>query len=216
MPRKAAKPQEVEIKRPQIMEAVLKIVGSQPLVVHKFSEKSKKQILDKQQKKATNKKGQVRDPEEEWLAALYATGGGEVESASDLKEGSTGFTARALKSALVNAARFTDFPMTQVRPTVFVFNAEDEGEEIIPICGVTPHSREDTVRLESGVSNLRYRPQYDIGWYAEVKIKWNANIFSSEQIVNLLLLAGLHAGLCEMRPERGGQFGMFEVELDGE
>jgi hypothetical protein len=47
------------------------IVGTMPLIVHNFSEKSKRQMLDAQQGRKSPK--QVRDPEAEYEAAFYRT-----------------------------------------------------------------------------------------------------------------------------------------------
>ena len=53
----------VEVKEFSIRQVVIPIVGISPLVVHAWSEKSKKMIADKQAGKAKNKKHEVREPE---------------------------------------------------------------------------------------------------------------------------------------------------------
>ena len=50
------KKQTVEVKEFSINEVQIPIVGISPLIVHKFSEKARKQIEEKQAGKAQNKK----------------------------------------------------------------------------------------------------------------------------------------------------------------
>ena len=63
----------------------------------------------------------------------------------------------------------------------------------------------------TGSLDLRYRPSFD-DWGCVLRIRYNASAISPEQIVNMLSHAGFHIGICEMRPERGGNTnGTFEV-----
>src|SRR4051812_42736859 len=68
------------------------IIGTMPLIVHNFSEKSKRQMLDAQQGRKSPKV--ARDPETEYQAAFYRT-----------KDG-YGFPVTAFKAATIGAARF--------------------------------------------------------------------------------------------------------------
>ena len=54
-----------------IQRAVIKLVGDSPLIVHRWSEKAKKEILDKQQKKAKTKAHDVKDPVRDFIDSLY-------------------------------------------------------------------------------------------------------------------------------------------------
>jgi hypothetical protein len=44
-----------------------------------------------------------------------------------------------------------------------------------------------------------------------VRVRFNANVLSAAQIVNLFNTAGFGVGIGEWRPEKDGQFGMFHV-----
>ena len=57
-------------------------------------------------------------------------------------------------------------------------------------------------------------PRYD-DWACELEIEFDADRVSDKDVANLLARAGVHVGLCEMRPQGpnsyGGDFGTFRV-----
>lgn len=179
------------------MEFVIK--GTTPLITHKFSDKARRQIEEKQQKKATKAKS-ARKPEEEFEAACYKLNGG------------FGFPANGLKQAAVNACRFTDMKMTVARGAFFVKGeVSDEGEELVKIDSKAPKMKTDMVRLQSGSSDVRYRPIFE-DWSMTVRVEYNKNVISPEQVMNLFNTAGFAIGIGDWRPERNGQFGRFTIK----
>src|SRR5687768_2109180 len=94
------------------------IVGTSPLIVHRFSEKAKQQMLDAQQGRKTPK--QTRDPEADYEAAFYR-----------LKDGDRyGFPVVAFKAATIGAARF--YPRNAVTMTglkQFIFFRGEPGAD---------------------------------------------------------------------------------------
>ena len=67
------------------------------------------------------------------------------------------------------------------------------------------------VRIGMGVADLRYRGEFK-QWSTTLNIRYNANVMSMEQIVNLFNIGGFSCGVGEWRPEKGGSNGMFHVE----
>ena len=65
----------IELPAMNIQHAEIVLVGDSPLISHKWSEKSKKEIRDKQQKKAKAAKD-IRNPDEEFKSSLYHIEGG--------------------------------------------------------------------------------------------------------------------------------------------
>jgi hypothetical protein len=174
----------------------LTLVGDTPLIVHRWSEKAKKEMLDKQMKKAKLSK-EAKDPMKEYLDCLYYY---------DRENNKYGFPSIAFKLAAVSAGgRFSDgLKMTELRGAFFVEN------EFVEIEG-TPTMREDMVRIGMGTADIRYRPEFK-QWKTKLRIRYNANSISLEQLVSLFNLAGFGVGVGEWRPEKDGQFGMFHVE----
>lgn len=194
------KKEVVNIERPNFEVLGATIKGTSPLIVSKFSEKAKKQILDKQMKKAAKKK-ESRKPEKEFEAAKYLT-----------SDGKDGFPALCVKLAMVDSARFVDgVPATVLRGTVFVV-PDDMETGLVYIKSRKCKMVEDVVRLQGmgRPADLRFRPYY-YDWSMKLSIKYDKDILSREQVMNLLARAGVSNGLGEWRPERNGQFGMFEV-----
>lgn len=185
-------PQEVKLAGLAIERLRLRLAGTSPLIVHKWSEKAKKQMLDKQMKRASQGKA-AKDPEEDYRESLYIR-----------DDGSYGFPAVAFKAAAVRAGTYCDMKMIFLRGAFHV-----EGD-LVHIEG-QPEPREDMVRVGMGTADIRYRPQFP-KWATELDITFNSRALTAEQIVNLFEIAGFAVGVGEWRPEKDGQFGRFQVE----
>jgi hypothetical protein len=193
----------VQLKPIDVRIFNLRLEGTSPLIVHKFSEKSKKAIEDKQQKKAKEAKS-AREPKAEYLASFYVMPG----STAGADDARYGFPAAGFKNAAVDACSFIDgVTKVQARGSFHVIGAE-AGLIEIKHAGVA--MREDTVRIGMGALDLRYRPEFS-DWKCELAIHYNAAVITPEQIVNLFNVAGFAIGVGEWRPQRDGSNGMFRV-----
>lgn len=182
------------------------IVGTAPLIVHNFSEKSKRQMLDKEQGRARPKT--ARDPEEEYRAALYRIADADGER--------YGFPVTAFKAATIGAARFYDksVTMTALRQFLFMRGVLTEGDpqQLVEIHG-EPRMREDVVRLggPSRSADLRYRPEFPV-WSAELEVTFVTTCISQSSVLSLIDAGGLGIGVGEWRPERRGEFGTYAID----
>ena len=68
-----------------------------------------------------------------------------------------------------------------------------------------------TAGTSSGTTSIAYRPEF-LEWGARLRIRFNPNAISAEQIVNLVEIAGFAVGVGDWRPEKAGQHGMFTVD----
>lgn len=177
------------------------LVGTAPLIVHKFSEKSKRQMLDAMQGRKTPK--QAKDPEAEHEAAFYRH-----------DDDGYGFPVIAFKAASVSACRFfgKSMPMTLARQCIFMdaeFSKRD-GQKLARIVG-TPHMREDVVRVGSGGSDLRYRPEFT-EWSTEIEVTFVTAMLTRESVISLIDAGGMGVGVGEWRPEKRGDFGTYAID----
>jgi hypothetical protein len=190
----------IEINRPNIKTVAFPVTGTSPLISHKWSEKAKKQMLDKQMKKAS-KGREAKNPEQDFRDSLYLLSNGEHPN------GPYGFPAVGFKASAVRAAKQVDgMTMTDARSWFFVI--PDDGD-LIKLKGDKPHIREDMVKIQQ-TTDIRFRGQFD-NWSAVLNIKYNADQISDEQLLNLFELAGFSCGIGEWRMERGGTFGTFTL-----
>lgn len=210
-----ASPVAIELPKLNIEFLHIKLVGDTPLIVHAWSSKAKKQILDKQMGKAVAKK-EKKDPIEDFNESLYRIG-----------DGAYGFPSVAFKSAAVTActsvggitkvaARQAFHVMgEQVEiPTVFD-PSRSMRLDLARIEGSEPELREDMTKVGMGTADIRYRAQF-WPWAALIVVRYNARVLTAEQIVNLFNTAGFGVGVGEWRPERDGNSGMFHVATEEE
>lgn len=182
---------QVVLNAPDLRTVEVTVRGTSSLICHKWSEKAKKQMLDKQMKKASKGK-EAKDPEQDYWDSLYHLPGGKF-----------GFPAIGFKAAMVRAGTYADFKMTFLRGAFHVLG------EYVEIDG-EPQMREDMVRIGMGTADIRYRGEFP-EWTATLPIRYNARAISLEQLMNLVVIAGFSVGVGEWRPEKDGQHGTFEI-----
>lgn len=187
----------VTLKPIDVRTATITIEGITPLIQHQWDEKARQMMRDKHAGKKT-KNRDVRDPQSECEAATYKTIGGEF-----------GIPAGALAKCIIGAAhKDIGVEKTLVRKALFI--KCNDPNKVLPMDCSEPVRREDTVRVGAGSADLRYRPQFD-EWSVTFEIEYNADMMQLNDIVNLINLAGFGVGICEWRPEKGGEFGRFKV-----
>lgn len=189
----------VELVELKTSSVVVRVEGTSPLIVNRFSEKAKEMMLQAQMQ-TTRVKKDAKDPHALYEASRYR-----------LPDGRDGMPAAAFKAAMVGAARdFDGITMTSLKTAIFV---EGEGaEQLVPILG-TPEMREDAVRNASGVADLRYRAMYH-PWAVDLTIEFLPQRVSESSLLALLNAAG-RGGVGEWRPSAPksstGSYGRFKV-----
>jgi hypothetical protein len=188
--------------KPLIYSTVsLGIVGRSPLIMHKWSEKAMREMREKHAGKKT-KSRDVRDPMKEADEATYKT-----------KDGEPGIPAMAIKNAIIEAAhKDLGVEKTLVRKALFLKCGDPK--LVIPIdYEEVDECVEDLVRVSGGGPDLRYRP-YFYDWSCVIEFVLETNLITVDTFVTLVNRAGMSVGVCEQRPERGGEYGRFEVDPD--
>lgn len=192
--------EEVTLPALDIKTMELKLIGDSPMIQHKFSEKARKQIEEKQAQKASAGR-KKRDPKAEYKASMHEYPGGGY-----------GFPAGGIKKAAIRGVKMAGAVMTDMRAAFHVVGEGDD--QLVKIDG-KPSMRTDMVRLQGNSADIRYRGQFK-KWSAKLLIRYNARAVSPEQIANFFRLGGFGNGLGENRPQYGGSYGMFHVAMEDE
>jgi hypothetical protein len=188
------------------------IVGDTPLITHAWSEKAKREMLQKQVK-ATKAGKEARDPDADFVSSLYEMG-----------DNAYGFPATGVKNCVlasahkdkgiarsaVMAALFLDADMVRVRPALAAAICD---MPLVRIWGDAPMMREDMVKIGAGLNktaNLAYRAQFT-NWAIKVSGKFNSDVLTPEALAFLFSESGIACGLGEWRNERKGFFGSFHI-----
>jgi len=188
------KNEEVSVEAIELKTFDLKVEGVSPLLMHKFSDASKKEMVDKQV--GVTKERQKRDIEQELLDCVHKT-----------SEGKIGFPASGFKKAMAEAAPYlTDMNKKLVKGAFQILG------NILPIKFKKQVVNEAVCRLSGrgNVSMVRFRPEFH-DWTISLPIKYNAKKITPQQIVALANVAGFHIGVGDWRPQCSGSYGMFKV-----
>ncbi len=199
----AAGATKVSISAPNMQTAEFTITGTTPYVQNKFSEKAKEMIMATQAAGSVAKSKKTREAKD--FDACF-------EGAKHIShEGWCGIPAPAFRAAMISACRMVGFKMTHAKLSVFVqadgFDAGD-GTPLVKITKGTPIKHVATVRNDSGVCDIRARPMWREGWQAKVRVSWDGDQFTLQDVTNLLSRAGMQVGIGEGRNDSRNSAGM--------
>lgn len=196
----------IQIQRIDAETIEVPIVGTAPLISHRWSEKARRMMLDAQQGRKNPK--EVRDPDEEYRQSLYRLPAGREDGAE------YGFPVLGFKAATVGAARFfgKSVKMTELRQFMFMHGtlSADNRDMLVPIIG-QPKMREDMVRIGMGSADLRYRGEFP-DWSATLLVTYVKTALSRDSIISLIDAGGMGVGVGEWRPEKDGMNGTYAVD----
>lgn len=181
-----------------------------PLVIHRFSAKTKAQMKLKMEtgKAAGNKKNrEAKATDDLYQEARYISA-----------EGWDGFNASSIRAAMISACRLVGFKMTLAKLSVFVeADGTDAIEPQIPLIRIDgePTKQEDMARVETGQPYVTVRAAYH-NWKAVIRIRFDMDQFTAQDVSNLIARVGLQVGIGEGRPDSknsaGMGWGLFDVQ----
>lgn len=199
----------VTIKAPNFQTAKFKIIGTAPLVIHKFSTKARQQIMQTQSEGKSSRSRKDRKPKN--FDEVYQ------EARHISTDGWDGMPASAFRAAMISACRIAGYVMTRAKLAVFVEADgvdKDESTPLVRIHGV-PRKHEGWGRNDNGSVDIRVRPMWE-EWHAFLRVRFDADLLTITDITNLLMRAGLQVGIAEGRPDSknsvGCGWGTFTVE----
>lgn len=192
----------VNIKPPKFQTVTFNIHGTAPLVIHRFSAKTKNEMkLKMETGKAA---GSRKNREAKSTDLLYE------ESRYRNAEGWDGFHAASIRNAMISACRLVGFKMTLAKLSIFVeadgYDAEEKQIPLIRIYG-DPCKQEDMARVETGQPYVTVRAAY-YDWEARVRIRFDTDQFTVDDVTNLLARVGQQVGIGEGRPDSKNSCGM--------
>lgn len=209
---KMPKVEPVTISAPNMEIIKLPLRGIAPLVIHRFSEKAKQQMVKDQQGGGTTKSKRTREPKD--FDALYKA----AMYVSD--EGWKGIPCAAFRNASIGACRLVGYKMTHAKLAVFIEADGYDATDGTPLVKIETGAAECWIahaRNQTGVTDIRARPMWK-QWTATLTVRYDADMFTTQDVVNLVTRVGLQVGICEGRPNSknsaGLGFGLFEVQND--
>lgn len=196
------------------------VIGTAPLIVHNFSQK----MRDKYRSKQTGEAQEGREPKDciaNFEGAKYK-----------LSDGTDGVPAGGWKACIVAGFdKSSGVPQTKAKGAIRV-EADDVARNLVRVIhpveppevaklphiinetGRIPRCREDIVRNESGVIDIRHRPEY-WPWACLLRIQFLPTRASAKQVLQSLAVAGFVVGQCEWRPgskqSLSGSYGTFRL-----
>jgi hypothetical protein len=195
---------QLNIAPPNIKTVEFFIKGTAPLVVHKFSQKAILQIRQKQEAGSVankNKKREAKNFDDLFNGSRHTS-----------TEGWDGIPASAFRCAMISACRICGFKMTLAKMSIFI-NADGfdatEGTPLIKIIGDKAEKYESMVRIGIGGSttDISVRAMYR-NWGARLRVSFDGDQFSEQDVANLLMRVGIQVGICEGRPDSKNSAGM--------
>ena len=204
--------EKITIKAPYFKGAIFELEGTEPLVIHNFCQKALLDYIRQQELgdagKNTNRKKAPKD-----FKALYAGAFHRSE------EGWAGICSNAYRNSMISACRVAGYAMTKAKLSLFpVHEGRDHESEVglIKIIG-RPKETRMMVRLPtSGKIDVACRPMWK-QWKLKLHLNWDAHQFKTNDVANLLAIAGMQVGVGEGRPDspksNGMGWGLWRVKL---
>jgi len=198
------------ITAPRMQRAEFLLTGTAPYMQNRFGKKAQEKMEEQQKAGAQAKSKRQRTPrdfEKDYQEATHFA-----------KAGWCGIPASSFRAAAISACRLVGFKMTLAKLTIFILHDDLDRVDSTPLCrieGFREMSRMP-VRNATGVMDIRARPIWK-KWRCKLRVEWDLDQFSLEDITNLLMRVGRQVGIGAGRPDSkdsaGLGFGLFAIEL---
>lgn len=173
----------VTITAPNFHFANVTVRGLAPYVQSKFSTRTIEKIV-KTQEEGSQAGSKKKRPPKDFDAACDG-------ARYRMADGGSGIPCGAFRAAMIDSCRLAGFKMTHAKLSVFVepdgFDADDR-TPLVRIRGDW-HRWDGKGRNANGNIDIHPRPMWD-SWEADLRIRYDADQFSADDVVNLLLRAG--------------------------
>lgn len=205
------KTETIEIKRIDVKQVTVKIVGDGDLILNKMNDVSARQLTDQRKNKA--KDMEVPNEWEQIITAIHWRDGKPTDFSEQglidaLKNNAPCITAFGLKKSFGEAVVRNEIDKfkTKFDPSV---NIIAKGN-LIPI-KFTEHYIDEKLMSPVRGKPVLVRMNRFSGWSAEFTIQFTENVYSLEQIINIINLAGFGLGIGSGRTSGYGRYHVEEV-----
>lgn len=212
MAKKTEAVEVLSISAPKFAVMEVTLVGTSPLVQARFPEKARQQMAIKMEAGSTGNKGKKRDArnfEDDYKQSMYLGPNGEH-----------GINASAFRAAAISACRIVGFKMTLAKLGLFIqadFVDPRDGTPLVKVDG-EPEMHVGPVRNANGAADLRARAMWK-SWSVRLRVRFDAEMFKAEDVLNLLARIGGQVGIGEGRADSkksaGCGWGFFELKDEG-
>lgn len=205
--------QTVELITINPKTAVITIEGDSDLILNKMNDVSTRQLTREREDKAKN----VNEKDNKWEKIITAmhwmnkpTDFSEAGLKEALKKDSVCLTAFGLKQSFKQALTRNKIATysTELDATM---NVVGQGDGLIPINFASHHIDEKLMSPKRGAPVLVYLNRFS-GWSAEVTIQYLENVYSLDQIINIVNLAGFGLGIGSGRSSGFGRYHVANVK----
>lgn len=198
------------IPPPRFRVATFVLRGTAPYVSNKFSAEAREMMRSKQAEGSAAKKGSKKPPKD--FDKCFR------ESMHVTADGKYGVPASCFRQALVSACRIVGFKMTLAKLALFIQADGEDADDASPLVLFTkgmPEHFESATRNDTGVADIRVRGKWATGWEMQLRVQYDADMFSECDVANLLARVGVQVGIGAGRPDSktscGQGWGTFEV-----
>lgn len=203
----AKKPTEttaVEIQEISMGRVRCNLVGTTPLIMHRFASKAWHELLLPSPKKNAAEKAESlkHDPVGEFREALYMN---RSKSEPALFHYPTNAFAKALAAAAIDIPGATKSQMSRLT-SIYSTQINMFG---CPELFMAMVRSSDMARTP----DVRSRPIFS-EWACSIEIQFVSSLIKERQLINLLAAAGIIVGLGDWRPQKGGPYGQFRLADD--
>lgn len=205
------KTETIEIKRIDVKQVTVKIVGDGDLILNKMNDVSTRQLTDQRKNKA--KDLEVPNEWEQIITAMHWRDGKPTDFSEQglidaLKNNAPCITAFGLKKSFGEAVVRNEIDKfkTKFDPSV---NIIAKGN-LVPI-KFTEHYIDEKLMSPMRGKPVLVRMNRFSGWSAEFTIQFTENVYSLEQIINIINLAGFGLGIGSGRTSGYGRYHVEEV-----
>jgi hypothetical protein len=201
MAKSPEKTKQIDIQQIRMGGVSVWIVGTTPLIMHRFATKAWHELLLPSQTKNRAERAETlkHDPLAEFRGCLY-------QNRSENEPTLVHFPSGAFSKAIAAAA--LDIPGASKSQMLRLVSISSEQVNVFgtPVLGM------DMVRSSdmNKTPDVRTRPYFP-EWACKLDIDYVSTLINQTQIFNLVGAAGLIVGLGDYRPQRGGVFGKFRI-----